>query len=262
MSAMLRKVEGEVGAELFHRTGRGVEPTEAGLVFLEHARDALRRADAGVLAVQELVGLRAGSIRVGGGATAITYMLPAVVSGLRREHPALRFFVREAGSNVVAAAVLRGELDLGIVTLPISVPGHADLQEIPLIDDELRLIVPAGHRLGAKKGFRFQDLRDEAFVAFEAGSAVRDVIDRAAGRAGVGLSVVMELRSIESIKSMVGAGVGVGLVSRLALPAREGLPCRDEPLVRRLAIVRRQGRVPSAAAGAFEKLLLGRARRM
>lgn len=259
LSAMLRKLEAEVGAELFHRTGRGVEPTHAGLVFLEHARDALRRADAGVLAVQELVGLRAGSIRVGGGATAITYLLPAVVSALRREHPALRFYVREAGSSAVADSVLRGELDLGIVTLPITVPGRADLQAVPLLDDEFRLIVPPGHRLAARRTFRFADLSGEPFVAFEAGSAVREVIDKAATRAGVTPNVVMELRSIESIKSMVEAGVGVGLVSRLALAPGRGLSCKDEPLSRHLAIVRRQGRLPSPAAAAFESLLIASA---
>jgi DNA-binding transcriptional LysR family regulator len=258
---MLRKVEDEVGAELFHRTGRGVEPTHAGLAFLQHARDAVGRADAAVDAVHELIGLRAGSIRVGGGATAITYLLPSVVSRLRREHPALRFYVREAGSSAVAGAVRSGELDLGVVTLPITIPGKADIQEIPLLDDELRLIVPPGHALATRRTFRFADLADEPFVAFEAGSAVRDLIDRAAGRAGVPLHVVMELRSIESIKSMVDAGVGVGLVSRLALSPGEGLPCRDEPLTRRLAIIRRQGRIPSPAAAAFEELLLASARK-
>lgn len=261
LSAMLKKVESEIGAELFHRTGRGVEATHAGRVFVEHARDAVRRADAGVLAVQELVGLRAGSIRVGGGATAITYLLPSVVSALRRDHAALRFYVREAGSSAVAGSVLRGELDLGIVTLPTTVPGHGDLQEIPLLEDELRLVVPPAHRLAARRAFRFSDLEGEPFVAFEAGSAVRELIDRAASSAGVTLHVVMELRSIESIKSMVEAGVGVGLISRLALPERAGIPCRDARLTRRLAIVRRQGRIPSPAAAAFERLLLDTARR-
>ena len=256
LSAMLRKMELELGVELFHRTGRGVEPTDAGAVFIEHARDAIRRVEAGVRSVQERVGLRAGSIRVGGGATAITYLLPGVVSALRRQHPGLRFFVREAGSSAVADAVLRGGLDLGIVTLPVRVPGRGDLQEIPLVDDEMRLIVPAGHALEGRRGFRFRDGASEAFVAFEAGSAVRELVDRAAERAGATLSVVMELRSIESIKSMVEAGVGVGLISSLALAAREGLPCRDERLTRRLAIVRRQGRVPTPAAGMFERLLL------
>src|SRR5689334_13904569 len=88
LSAMLKKLEAEVGAPLLNRTGRGVELTEAGRVFLTHAEDALRRADSGIQAVRQLMGLEAGSIRVGGGATATSYLLPPVVSALRRKHPA------------------------------------------------------------------------------------------------------------------------------------------------------------------------------
>src|SRR5690606_32299773 len=175
-----KKLEEEVGAPLLHRTGRGVALTEAGAVFLEHAQDAVGRADAGARAVRELLGLQRGSIRIGGGATATTYLLPRVVSAVRKAHPGLRFFVREAGSNAVAAAVLSGELDLGIVTLPITQAGGAgsgELVEIPLVEDELRLITPPGHalnsnsqpapgkapgreRTGGKKpdGFRWRDL--------------------------------------------------------------------------------------------------------
>ena len=97
-------------------------------------------------------------------------------------------------------------------------------------------------------------------VSFEAGSAVREVVDGAMRAAGVEANTVMELRSIESIKQMVAAGVGVALVSRFALgarsPWRAGVPCRDGRITRRLAIVRRRDRVPSAAAAAFEKALL------
>ena len=71
LSAMLRRVEDELGVELFHRTARGVEPTEAGRAFLEHAAEAVRAADRGAEAVRALAGLEAGSIRVGGGATAM-----------------------------------------------------------------------------------------------------------------------------------------------------------------------------------------------
>jgi DNA-binding transcriptional LysR family regulator len=267
LSAMLRKLESEVGSPLLHRTGRGVELTEAGRVFLVFADEAVLAADAGVKSVRELAGLETGSIRVGGGATATDYLLPRVVGLVRKKHPALRFYVREAGSSAVAASVLSGELDLGIVTLPIKLPGGGDLLTIPLVADELRLLVPPGHRLadaksvgaekrnGSRPSFRWKDLAGEPFVAFEAGSAVRTVIDHAAASAGVSLNVVMELRSIESIKKMVAAGIGMGLVSRFALRESEGLTCKDGRIARDLAIVRRRDRIPSAAAAFFEREL-------
>lgn len=260
LSAMLKKLEREVGTELLHRTGRGVELTEAGRVFLALAEESVLAADAAVQAVREMAGLERGRIRIGGGATATAYLLPPVVSAIRKRYPGLRFYIREAGSSAVAAAVASGELDLGIVTLPIGGDGGAELLTLPLVEDELRLIVPPGHRLGARTGpreFRWKDLAGEAFVGFEGGSAVRRVIDEAAQKAGSTLNVVMELRSIESIKHMVAAGVGVGLVSRFALKASEGLTCRDGRLARQLAMVRRRDRVPSAAAKEFEARLVG-----
>lgn len=282
LSAMLRKLEAEVGADLLHRTGRGVELTDAGRTFLLHAEDALRAAEQGITSVRQLMGLETGSIRVGGGATATTYLLPPVVSAIRKKHAGLRFYVREAGSSTVAAAVLSGELDLGIVTLPVAVPGMRDLLTIPLVEDELRLIVPSSpakarestrakgrsKRADAKptglwgtwskdsKSFRWKDLDGTPFVSFEAGTAVRELIDSAAKAAGVKLDVVMELRSIESIKSMVDAGIGVGLVSRFALSDAEGMTCRDGKLARTLAVIRRRDRIPSRAAAEFEKMLL------
>jgi DNA-binding transcriptional LysR family regulator len=259
LSAAVRKLEDELRVELLVRTGRGIDLTEAGRVFLAHAEDAVRRADAAVMAVRELMGLERGSIRIGGGATATSYLLPQVVSAMRRDHPGLRFYVREAGSSAVAAAVQSGELDLGIVTLPLKGPDADDLLRIPLVEDELRLIglqrEPAkgrGRRATAPDdGFHWAEIAHAPVVAFEAGTAVRELLDRAAGAAGVSLNVVMELRSIESIKQMVAAGIGVGFVSRFALARGEGLACRDGKLSRALAIVRRRDRRPSAAVAEF-----------
>ncbi|MCC6676123.1 MAG: LysR family transcriptional regulator [Phycisphaerales bacterium] len=270
LSAMLKKLEAEVGASLVHRTARGVELTEAGRVFLVHAQDTLRRADGAVRAVRQLIGLEAGSIRVGAGATATSYLLPPVVSALRAKHPGLRFYVRETGSSAVAAAVLSGELDLGLVTLPIRGPGEEELLKTPLVEDELRLIrrregEAKRRRDGVKKEagpatFRWKDIEGEPFVAFEAGTAVRAIIDQAAAAAGVTLNVVMELRSIESIKQMVAAGIGVALVSRFALEPGEGQTCREAKLTRRLALIRRKDREPSVAAAAFEREMLAAVR--
>jgi DNA-binding transcriptional LysR family regulator len=261
LSAMLRKLEAHVGATLVHRTGKGVELTEAGRVFLRHAQAALREADEGRRAVRELLGLERGVVRVGGGATATTYLIPPVVGTLRRAHPGLRFAVREAGSSAVAQAVASGELDLGIVTLPITIPEGDVLERTPLVTDELRLIAPvrgapfappAGDDAGT---FAFKDLAGVPIVGFEAGSAIREIIDNAAAKAGVTLDYVMELRSIEGIKEMVAAGVGVGFVSRFALVVPDarvvGRTPRGARLSRTLAMITRRGRLASPATSAF-----------
>lgn len=255
LSSMLKKLEAEVGAPLLHRTGKGVALTDAGRLFLEHAEEALRSADDAVASVRQLLGLERGMIRLGGGATATTYLLPRVVSAFRKRHPALRFYIREAGSSAVAQSVLAGELDLGIVTLPLRGPGAEDLMTIELARDELRLIVPPRHGLAGRKSFRWADLDGAPLVAFEAGSAVRELIDAGAAAASVSLDIAMELRSIDSIKQMVAAGIGVAFVSRFALKEGEGLTCRDAKLSRTLAIVRRKDRVPSPGAAEFERSL-------
>ncbi len=256
LSAALRKLEAEIGTELFHRTGHGVEPTEAGRVFIEHAQMTMRAADQTREAVRSLVGLETGSIRVGAGATATGYLLPKAIHAVRDEYPGLRFSIREAGSLQVAQGVISGELDLGIVTLPVVHPRSEDLMVIHEIGDELMLIVPSGHALDGRKSFRWLDLEGEPVVAFEAGSAVREVIDSGSATNGVSLSVVMELRSIEAIVQMVRAGIGVGFVSRYGLEGDEGIRCKDGALTRTLGVVRRRDRFLSHAAGAFERALL------
>ena len=158
----------------------------------------------------------------------------------------------------MAQSVLSGELDLGIVTLPLAMATGTDLVKVPMVSDELRLILPPRHRLSGKDTFRWKDLEGEPVVAFEAGSAVRDLIDRAASAAGISLSIVMELRSIDSIKQMVAAGIGVGFVSKFALRPGEGLIPKDAKMSRQLAIVKRRDRALSPAASACEQMLLGR----
>lgn len=256
LSAAVRKLEAELGTELFHRTGHGVEPTEAGKVFVEHAQITMRASDKTREAVRSLVGLETGSIRVGAGATATGYLLPGAIHAVRDEYPGLKFSIREAGSSAVAEGVVSGELDLGIVTLPVVHPRGDELMVIREIRDELLLIVPKGHALDGRKSFRWTDLEGESVIAFEAGSAVRGVIDSAAAAHGVGLAVVMELRSIEAIVQMVRAGIGVGFVSRYGLEEGAGIRCKDGALTRTLGVVRRRDRFLSHAAGAFERALL------
>jgi DNA-binding transcriptional LysR family regulator len=259
VSGQLARLEEELGTALFHRTPKGMELTSAGSAFLEHVERALADVDAGVAAVEALQGVQQGSLALGGGATATTYLLPPLLSSFHERFPNVRLYVREAGSRAVIDAVAAGELDLGVITVPEE-PLPARLVHTPWIDDELALIVPDGHELSGRERFRWSELAGQPLVLFEAGSAVRRRIDRALERAGVVPQIVMELRSLESIQQMVAQGIGAAFVSRFALrdPTEGLVPTQYATELRRqLAVVRRRDRRPSPAARAFLEHLEG-----
>ena len=144
-----------------------------------------------------------------------------------------------------------------MVTLPVDTRGDR-LHVTPWVQDDLRLVVPPGHRLSRRRRFRWEELAGEPLVLFEGGSAVRRVIDAALETAGVEAEIVMELRSIESIKQMVAQGIGSAFVSRFALSGpRSGLVPMEgaDQLVRELAVIRRADRRPSVASHAFLGLM-------
>lgn len=259
VSAQLKRLEDEVG-QLFHRTPKGLVLTAAGELFRGYVEDALIRLTDGAEALARLAGLERGTLAIGGGATATTYLLPAVLGRFHERYPAVRIFVREQGSRGVVEAVLAGQLDLGVVTLPVDDKPQR-LTVLPWLEDELRLIVPPGHRLAGARAFRWADLEGSPLVLFEARTAVRDLIDQHLDQhlaeASARVDIVMELRSIESIKQMVAQGIGAAFVSRFALAGDDeaGLRCADGPLSRQLAVVHRSDRRLGPAASAFLALM-------
>ena len=257
LSGQMKRLEDELGARLFDRQGRGLRLTAAGEAFRRHAAEALRVLAEGRDSLGALGALESGTIAVGGGATSTTCLLPAVIGRFHAAHPGIRFTLREAPSRTIVEAVVAGELDLGIVTLPVpSTLAGGRIEITPWIVDELVLLVPPSHPLASRRRFRWKDLAGQPLIAFESGSAVRQLLDRQLGEHGVVPSVVMELRSIATITSMVAAGVGLGFVSRLADGGERGLRCGDKPLDRQLALVERRDRGRSAAVAAFRTDLL------
>lgn len=262
VSAQISRLEDELGHPLFDRTPKGMVLTESGALFREYVEKSLAQLDNGRLALDQLAGLEKGSLTIGGGATATTYLLPPLLGRFHAANPGIRFFVREQSSQQSVEDVLSGELDLGIVTLPIKLPSgvsstSSKLEVEPWVEDELRLIVPPEHPANQHAGdaqptFEWSDLAGQPLVLFEAGSAVRDIIDRRISAAQIDVDIVMELRSIESIKQMVAQGIGSGFVSQFALGAQqEGLRCVDNPISRELAVIYASERTQSAATQAF-----------
>jgi len=253
VSAQISRLEDDLGTALFHRTPKGMALTEAGSLFRHHVEEAFLWLEDGRAAVQGLADLTHGSLAIGAGATATTYLLPPLLRVFHDRHPGIKIQVREQGSQAIVDAVLAGALDLGVVTLPVD--PAARLTATPWVDDELRLIVPPGHPLSDQQTYRIRDLNGQPLVLFEAGTAVRRVIDQALSAGNAEVEIVMELRSIESIKQMVAQGIGAAFVSQHALGDGIGLTSSRNRLRRTLAAVHRSDRAPTAAAQAFMDLM-------
>ena len=240
LSAAIQRLEQAFGARLLHRGRRGAEPTAAGLALVPRARAALAALEDGRRAVDEVEGLRAGEVRIGGGATVCTYFLPEVLARFRAMHPGVRFVVREAYPDAIRRAVDAGEIDLGIVSQPGSDAWRRD---------ELVLVGPPGQRRS-----------DAPFIAFPHGSATRAILEQHFPAA----DVVMELGSIAAVKGNVRAGIGMALVSRTAVATdlasgRLSLVRHPAtPIQRQFWLLHRgQDRLPPAAA-ALRTLMLSR----
>jgi DNA-binding transcriptional LysR family regulator len=187
-------------------------------------------------------------VRVGGGATAVSYLLPRAIGAFRRQHPDVRFEVREAGSRDVELAVRSEVLELGVVTLPTSLP---DLEVEPLLTDRIVLVAGKGHPLAGKERVSLKDLQGQLLVGFEGGSAIRLLIDAALREADVSMNVVMELRSIAAILKMVETTGSLAFVSQMGAERARVVHVRGLRVERQLALIRKVGRSLSPAASAF-----------
>jgi DNA-binding transcriptional LysR family regulator len=255
LSRRLAQLEGHLGTELLMRGRRGAQLTELGRLVEAEARAMVGRYDRLRETVASHQRLEGGTVRIGGGATAVSFVLPEAIAAFRTAHPQVRFQLREAGSSEVADDVIAGRLELGVVTLPVR---ERDLTITPLITDRIVLVARQDHPLARRRRLRVSDLADQPFVAFEAGSALRQIIDSRLRTAGVEVNVVMELRSIPAILRMVTTTGNLAFVSRLGLEVGGEVIELAVPglkIERRLAVVSRRGVQLSPAASAFRERL-------
>ncbi len=247
LSRRLHLLEQEFGTPLLARSRKGVRLTELGRLVEEEGRAILDRYGRLKESIGAHLRLERGTVRIGGGATAVSFLLPGVIRAFRKDHPDVVFQLKEAGSREIEGDVLREELELGIITLPAR---SKDLHVQPIVKDPIVLVAARAHPLPPRAPLKSLD--GLPLIGFERGSAIRRLIDRALEQRGVAMRVVMELRSIQSILRMVELDQGLAFVSRLGVDAR--VRVIDVPglrIQRTLAVIRRKGRPLSVAARAF-----------
>ena len=255
LSRRIQQLEEHLGAELLVRGRKGAQLTEIGRVVHSEGQVIVARYDQMRETVSSHQRLEGGTVRIGGGATAVSFILPEAIAAFQAAHPQVRFQMREAGSSEIANDVAAGQLELGVVTLPVR---DRELAITPLATDRIVLVARHDHALAQRRRVRIQDLADQAFVAFEAGSALRQIIDSKLRDAGVEVNVVMELRSIPAILRMVSTTGNLAFVSQLGMEQQGdvvAVPVQGLRIERRLAVIARRATSLSPAAAAFTKRL-------
>jgi LysR family cyn operon transcriptional activator len=256
LSRRLQQLEEEMGGRLLERSKKGVALTEAGRLVVSEARLLVERYERLRQAVRAQESLQTGLIRLGGGATAVSFLLPQTIAEFARLHPGVRFEVREQGSRDVEADVRDERLELGIVTMPTR---SREFEVRPLRRDRIVLIASREHPLAKRRRVDVRELAGLELVGFDSESAIRKLIDGALREAGVEMQVQMELRSIAAILEMVAHTRMLAFVSQLGVEGRDigvrVVDVRGIPIHRRLAVISKLGRPLSPAARAFAAML-------
>lgn len=247
LSVSIRKLETELGVALFDRNTRSVHLTDAGRALLPIARGLLDQAEAFRTLGRTLASGAAGIIRLGFVGSAARELLPAIVSRTRAEDPGVRLELSESTTEAMLDAVEQSALDAALIRTPLMEARTVRL--IPLQDDRLCIAVP--DELGAIAREGLAALADRPFLIYPRTSALHVATVAACAAAGFVPRVVQTATQVETIYSLVRAGVGVALVpARASGSAPAGVriaPLDPSPMVGLALAVRRDDPSPVTA---------------
>lgn len=212
LSQQIRRLEAEVGVELFVRTTRRVDLTAAGAAYLERARAILAEVDDAADEARRVAAGAVGRLAVGCVGSATYSLLPALSRRLAEELPGIDFAFR--GEMLVAdqvEALRTGAIDVALLRPPVD---DASLRLTRLREERLVVAVPTGHRLAARKQVRVADLADADLIVHSAGrrSAMYDVVRGLFADAGVTPHIRHEVGETSTLVTLVAGGLGVAVV--------------------------------------------------
>lgn len=250
LSHQVARLEQELGARLFHRTSRRVSLTPAGEAFLPAARQCLEAAERARAEVAAATGEIRGRLSVGVIPTVAAVDVPAVLSDFHRQHPQVRIGLLTGTSEALVRRVTDGRLDVAFLGLPAGaeVDGVGDHV---LATDRHVAVVARDHRLAKRKRLGLDQLADEVFVDFPAGTAGRAQTDHAFAAAQLDREVAFEVTDVHLMVALARSGLCVALLPEAFTPALDGVttvavrggPCRAEHVV-----WSRRGLSPAASA--------------
>ena len=241
LSTQLKKLEEELDVALIERTSRQVMLTDVGREIAERARVALREVDQIRELARRTRDPEAGTVRLGVFPTLGPYLLPHVVPPVRERFPKLTLLLTEEKTEELLRQLRDGRLDAAVLALPID---DGQLAHVDLFEEEFVLALPQQHPLAKRKRIDAGELADKELLLLEEGHCLRDQALAVCQMAGAEETRGFRATSLETLRQMVAAGVGITLMPALSVSA-------PVPTNRNLHLVRFSGDSPHRRIGLF-----------
>ncbi|ART62688.1 LysR family transcriptional regulator [Kushneria marisflavi] len=211
-SARIQQLEARLGQQLFYRSNRGMELTLAGQRLLIHARRVLHQMD---YLIEDMSESQApeGHLRILANTTAVTELMPAVLSTFLAERPRLTIDLRERLNHDIVRGVTQGSADMGIVAGPLAA---GPLERYHFSTDRLVLITSPGHVLAERQNITLGDMVDHYHVGLHDSSSLMQFLTHRFQDIGATLKLRVQVSSFEAICRLVAAGVGIGIIPESA----------------------------------------------
>lgn len=212
-SLRIKNLEEALGAQLLYRTKKGVSPTQAGDVFLDHARRVLQEIELLQGGMQPFSRGVRGHVRLFANATAISELLPRVLAKFFAIHDVITVDLQERLSAEIVRAVHEGIADIGVISANVRADG---LETLPYKKDRMVLAVPFEHPLAQVPYIRFADALEHEFIGLDAHSATYSFLQNEMTQLGRGMRQRIQVGSFDAMCQMIEAGVGIGVLPEMS----------------------------------------------
>lgn len=256
LSRGIARLEADVGVALFLRSGRQLRLTRAGRVLRASAERALAELDQAVQAVAGEVDPVHGRVTLAFLHTLGPQAVPRILRQFRAEHPSIRVDLVQAGHEAVLGRLRDGDADL-CLTSPLPADPHMHTE--PLQEQRLSLAVPAAHPLARRRRVRLAEVAGEQFVGFQPGYGLRAITEAWCRQAGFTPRLAFEGQDVETVRGLVGAGLGVALLpgaGSRSVPGVVELRVTEPATTRTVGLVWRRDHPESAPVRAFREFVL------
>lgn len=246
LSGQLKKLEERLGIRLIERSTRQVMMTDAGQAVVAQARRVLAASRGITEIAQSYHDPMAGELQLGLIPTVAPYLLPLIMSPLKKAFPRLKLWLHEQQTAVLLERLRNAELDFVILALPVAATG--EFAELDLFREPFWMALPREDALVKRGEASLEDLNAREVMLLEEGHCLREHALDVCVTAGAGEQSAFHATSLETLRHMVGEGMGITLMPQLAVPKRRSkqdavqyLPFEAPPPSRRIGLLYRQG---------------------